>query len=602
MEKIKNRSEVAREETWDLTALFSDETAFEQALEEAKAETDRLVERYQGKIQDGKTVNQALEAFGRLEETAGKIAHYAMLDMEVDVSNPEGTARYLKTVNELAGMDAKTAFLKTELADLEQSVLQEAKDLSPDYRRYLDRLIRKKKHMLSAETESVLAAFSPILKSPYQTYSDIKFGDIHFADFEYEGKTREMTYNSFENRLEQETNTGLRREAFDRFHQELDRHKHATASAYNTQLQREKIESGIRGYDSVFDMLLDLQEVPRDLYDRQIDLIMEKLAPAMRRYAKLLGKIHGLDRVTTADLKIEVDPDYSPHVSFEETEAYITEGLSVLGRDYRAIMTEAFANRWIDYAENRGKRTGAFCASPYGSHSYILTSFNAKMDEVMTLAHELGHAGHFELAGRRQNIYNYDCSMYFVEAPSTTNEIIMANYLLKQAGEDKRRRRWILSQMVSKTYYHNFVTHLLEAAYQREVYRLVDRGESVNADILSGIYKEVLEDFWGEEVEVLEGSYLTWMRQPHYYDGLYSYTYSAGLTIGTQMAKRILEEGDQVAEDWIRVLEAGGSKDSVELAAMAGVDITTDGPLLDTIDYISSLIDEIESLTEELAV
>ena len=221
------------------------------------------------------------------------------------------------------------------------------------------------------------------------------------------------------------------------------------------------------------------------------------------------------------------------------------------------------------------------------------------MSEVFTLAHELGHAGHFRLCNKNNSVFDTEISNYFVEAPSTMNELLMANHLLK-TKDDKRFRRWVLSSMIQNTYYHNFVTHLLEADYQREVYKIIDEGGSVQAEVLSEIKKDVLERFWGEDVKIVEGAELTWMRQPHYYMGLYSYTYSAGLTIATEVSKRILNEGQVAIDDWKEVLKEGTSKTPVELAKMAGVDISTDKPLLDTIDYIGSIIDEIIKLTEEI--
>lgn len=221
------------------------------------------------------------------------------------------------------------------------------------------------------------------------------------------------------------------------------------------------------------------------------------------------------------------------------------------------------------------------------------------MADVFTLAHELGHAGHFRSCNSTQSIFDTNVSPYFVESPSTMNELLMAHYLLK-TNPDKRFRRWVLSCMISNTYYHNFVTHLLEAAYQREVYKIIDAGGSVQAETLSRLMKETLHKFWGDDVELPDGAELTWMRQPHYYMGLYSYTYSAGLTIATQVCKRIETEGQTAVDDWKKVLAAGSTKTPVEIARMAGVDITTDAPLLDTIDTIGGIIDEICRLTEEL--
>ena len=351
----------------------------------------------------------------------------------------------------------------------------------------------------------------------------------------------------------------------------------------------------------MIDSLLFDQKVTREMYDRQIDVIMEKLAPHMRKYAKLLQKVHGLEKMTYADLKLSVDPEYDPKVTIEESKAYVEKGLSVMGEDYVEMIREAYRGRWVDFAQNQGKSTGGFCASPYGVHSYILLSWNNRMSDVFTLAHELGHAGHFKACNAEQSIFDTDVSCYFVEAPSTTNELLMAHYLLK-TSEDKRFRRWVLDCMIGKTYYHNFVTHLLEAAYQREVYRIVDAGGSVQVETLNRIMKETLEKFWGDTVELTEGAELTWMRQPHYYMGLYSYTYSAGLTIGTQICRRIEEEGQTAVEDWKQVLRAGSTATPVELAKMAGVDISTDAPLLDTIETIGGMIDEVCRLTEELEV
>jgi len=326
---------------------------------------------------------------------------------------------------------------------------------------------------------------------------------------------------------------------------------------------------------------------------------MEKLAPHMRKYAKLLQKVHKLDEMTFADLKLVVDPNYEPNISVEESKKYTKEALSVLGEDYLNVIERSYDERWIDFVQNKGKSTGAFCSSPYGSHPFILISWTDKMREVFVLAHELGHAGHFYLAQQNQNIFDTRPSTYFIEAPSTMNEMLMANYLMKTNNEP-RFKRWVLSSMISRTYYHNFVTHLLEASYQREVYKIIDEGGSVQASKLSTIKKDVLEKFWGDTVKINDGAELTWMRQPHYYMGLYPYTYSAGLTIATEVSKRIIKEGQPAIDDWREVLKAGGTKTPVELSKMAGVDIRTDKPLLDTIDHIGNIIDEIIELTEEL--
>ena len=214
---------------------------------------------------------------------------------------------------------------------------------------------------------------------------------------------------------------------------------------------------------------------------------------------------------------------------------------------------------------------------------------------MFTAVHELGHAGHFKAASENQSILDNEVSSYFVEAPSTINELLLAHSLLKRS-DDRRFKGWVLDNIINNTYYHNFVTHLLEAAYQREVYRIIDQGGSVQADTLKSIYKGVLEKFWGDDVVLTEGAELTWMRQPHYYMGLYSYTYSAGLTIATEVVKRIEREGEKAVEDWKSVLASGSTLTPLELAKKAGVDISTSAPLLDTIETIGGYITSLEEI------
>ena len=323
------------------------------------------------------------------------------------------------------------------------------------------------------------------------------------------------------------------------------------------------------------------------------------MAPHMRRYAKLLQKVHNIEKMTFADLKISLDPQYDPEVIIEESKEYVKGALSVLGKEYMDLIMKSYDERWVDYAQNIGKSTGGFCSNPYGKNAYILLSWTGMLSEIFTLVHELGHAGHFILAQQNNNILEEECSLYFIEAPSTANEMLLSNYLL-QKNDDARFKRWVLSSMISNTYFHNFVTHLLEAAYQREVYLAVDKGELMGASDYSNIKREILEKFWGDAVEINEGAELTWMRQPHYYMGLYPYTYSAGLTISTQISQRILKEGENAVNDWLKVLKSGGTKTAQELAQMAGVDISTDKPLLDTIDFIGNIITQLEELTEKL--
>ncbi len=593
------RSEVKIEETWNLQDLFKTEEDYIAAIAELETTVDTYVEKFKDNISDAPSVNEALEGYAAIFGKMVPIGTYTSLSSSTDQTDDTAQMRSSKYGSIAAKINSKLSFVDSELAVLPVEMLEEAMQQSADYKNYLEKLIREKSHQLHPEVEKTLAAFSSTFNGPYGLYNTTKMVDMSFDDFEANGEKYPLSYVSFEGDWESEADTTKRRAAFEAFSSKLKDYQHTTAKTYDMHLQIEKTTSDLRGYDTIFDYLLFHQEVDKSMYDRQIDLITTELAPHMRKYAKLLQKVHGLDKMTFADLKIPLDPTYEPKITVEESKKYIDDALAIMGDDYLNMVNRSYEERWIDFAQNKGKSTGAFCSSPYGNHPYILISWTGSMEDVFVLAHELGHAGHFYNAQREQNIFNARPSLYFIEAPSTMNEMFVANHLLKNS-DDPKFKRWVISSIVARTYYHNFVTHLLEAAYQRKVYERIDSGGSVNAGVLNNLKRGVLEEFWGDDVEITEGAELTWMRQPHYYMGLYPYTYSAGLTISTQVSKRVLEEGQPAVDEWLNVLKAGGTQSPADLAKMAGVDITTEQPLRETIAYIGDLIDQLVVLTEEI--
>lgn len=597
-EGLPLREEVPVKETWDLKDLFTSDQAFYQTLEQVVQMSLDFNHTYYQKLNNIETIEKALDEYERILIEIDRLYNYPELRLSVDTSNEEAqkvNAKLNTTSGKLAGL---LSFVDSEILELPDEIISELRSQTK-YPHFIKQLQDRKPYQLSADVEKVLATLTPTLRSPFELYGTTKSLDINFESFDYEGVTYPLDYATFENEYEDHPSPEFRRKSFRAFSDALRQYQHTTAATYNMQVQQEKIEADLRGYDSVIDYLLQDQEVTKDMFDRQIDVIMSDLAPVMQKYAKIIQRVHNLDKMRFEDLKISIDPNFEPEISIEESKKYIYGALKVLGDDYVKMLESAYDYRWIDFAQNKGKDTGAYCASPYITHSYVFISWTGKMAETFVLAHELGHAGHFTLAQNHQNLLESEASMYFVEAPSTMNEMLMANYLFNSSN-NPRFKRWVIGSILSRTYYHNMVTHLLEAAYQREVYSRVDNGESLTAPLLNEIMLNTYKAFFGDTVEMTDGVELTWMRQPHYYMGLYSYTYSAGLTIGTVVSQCIKKEGQPAVDRWLKTLQAGGSQYPIELAQIAGVDITTDAPLKETINYISNLVDELEVLTYQI--
>ncbi len=597
--KLNARKDVPVRETWDLSLIFAAEADFEAAVEKAKALADTLEKTYKNALTTPESIAECLALYEELEILLYQTTSYTSLAVSVDYTDTEAQKKDAKMTALAAEIGSRLSFIESEIADAPEELIRAAMDKTGRAKHYLAEILREKPHRLSAETEKVLAALSPVFNAPYDIYHMTKLADMKFGSFTVNDREYPLGYSLFEDEYEYEADTDVRRAAFRAFSDKLREYENTTAATYNTYLTQQRIMAHQRGFADMFEADLFTDHVTREMYDRQIDLITEKLAPAMRKYARLVGKMNKLDRVTFADLKLPLDAEFDPRVTIGESREYVRSALSVLGQDYADMVDEAYDKRWIDFARNVGKETGGFCSSPYGCNSYILLSWNNRMADVFTIAHELGHAGHFRLCNGAQSLFDTNVSGYLIEAPSTMNELLLAQDLLRK-NTDKRFRRWVLSSLIGHTYYHNFVTHLREAWYQREAMNIIEQGGAVNAETLSGIFRKNLETFWGDAVELTEGCELTWMRQPHYYMGLYSYTYSAGLTLATQAALNIAAEGESAVARWRAMLEAGSTRDPLGLAAIAGIDLSTPDALEHTIAYISGIIDEIAALTEEI--
>lgn len=593
MKERLSRSQVPEHLTWNLKDIFTNEAAWENEFKAVATDLPSLG-KYQGRLAEGPAiVLEVLREIESLTKRLYRVFSYAYLRQSADGTDPANQAAAGRAAAMAAQFQAATTFLRSELLNLPQGTLekyiQEEHGLV-DFARMLEKIVAEKPHILHPETERALASLGEVLNAPSTIYGRSKAADITFDSItDSQGKSHPMSFALYEEDYEGSISTILRRNAFKSFTQGLKAYQNTFGSTWGTEVQKNVVLAQLRGYKSATHMLLHSQEVSLEAYNTLHDVILKELAPHMRRYAKLRKQVLGLEKLYYCDIEAPLDPAFQPGTSREEAAETILGGVAVLGQEYTDIIRQGLENRWIDLADNIGKSTGAFCSTVPGVHPFILTTWTNNMRNVLTLAHELGHAGHGVLTERNQSLANSSYSMYFVEAPSTINELLVAEYI-KAKSNDSRMGCWLNMQLLM-TYHHNFVRHLIEGELQRRTYFLAEQGQPITASVLSRIQGEILEEFWAGEVEIDEGARLTWMRQPHYYMGLYPYSYSAGLTVATAVARAIKEEGQPAIDRWLKVLKAGGSKPPVELAKMAGVDMTKPDAIIKAVDYVGELVD-----------
>lgn len=590
------RAEVPVDTTWNLDDLFADDAAWEAELQ-AVDEAQQALAAYQGRLgTDAATLLACLNALDALQARLMRVMSFAHLRNAQDGTHPPHQAAMARVAALHARVEAGTSFVDSEVLALPEAELDRWRAAEPglaEFRVYFEELAETRAHRLGAETEQALAALGEVLNAPYMIYNRSKSGDVQFAPFTDDaGTVYANSINGFESGFETHADTSVRRNAWASFSAGLKAYNQTWAATFATEVKKNVAIARLRRHRSTEDYLLQAHQIPHAFYSQILDIIQAELAPHMQRYARLRRRVLGLDKLLYCDIKAPLDPAFNPPMRYEDACGLILDALAVMGPEYVDFTRRALTQRWVDRADNIGKSSGAFCASPHGVDPYILITWADTMRNVFTLAHELGHAGHFGLAMRHQRFVNMRPAMPFVEAPSIMNEMLLAQHILSRSTEPRLRRSVIMQ--VLGTYHHNFVTHLLEAELQRQVYALAEGGGAVTAAALNDRKGAILARFWGDTVEIDEGARMTWMRQPHYYMGLYPYTYSVGLVASTAMALQVQQHGQAAVRRWLEVLKAGGTRKPLELMQMAGLDMSTPQPIHDAVAYVGRLIDELE--------
>ncbi|HEP1502694.1 TPA: oligoendopeptidase F [Streptococcus pyogenes] len=596
--ELKKRSEFPENELWDLTALYKDRQDFLLAIEKALQDIDLFKRNYEGRLTSVDDFTQALIEIEHIYIQMSHIGTYAFMPQTTDFSD-ESFAQIAQAGDDfMTKASVALSFFDTALANADLDVL-DTLEKNPYFSAAIRMAKIQKEHLLSPDVEKALANLREVINAPYDIYTKMRAGDFDMDDFEVDGKTYKNSFVSYENFYQNHENAEIREKAFRSFSKGLRKHQNTAAAAYLAKVKSEKLLADMKGYASVFEYLLAEQEVDRSLFDRQIDLIMTEFGPVAQKFLKHVAQVNGLEKMTFADWKLDIDNDLNPEVSIDGAYDLVMKSLAPLGQEYTKEIERYQTERWVDFAANANKDSGGYAADPYKVHPYVLMSWTGRMSDVYTLIHEIGHSGQFIFSDNHQSYFNTHMSTYYVEAPSTFNELMLSDYLEHQF-DDPRQKRFALAHRLTDTYFHNFITHLLEAAFQRKVYTLIEEGGTFGADQLNAMMKEVLTDFWGDAVDIDDDAALTWMRQAHYYMGLYSYTYSAGLVMSTAGYLNLKNNPDG-AKEWLDFLKSGGSRTPFDTAMLIGADIATEKPLRDTIQFLSNTVDQIINYTEEMS-
>lgn len=597
IQRIPKRSEVPEEFKWALEDIYPTDEAWEKDLEKLKAIPEKVTS-YKGRLgESAEALYEFMQLSDEISVLCDSLGNYAQRRADEDTANPKYQGYMGQIMNAYVEINSAGSFETPELISIPEETINSFYEQKPElklYKRQLDRVRRKKEHILSEAEERIIALTGEMGQSPENIYSMFSDADLKFADaVDKDGKAHQVTHGSYIP-LVQSSDRVLRKSAFESMYAAYGSYKNTCAAILNGQIKAVQFYSKARRYNSSLEAALDGNEVPVEVYTNLIQAVHENMH-YMYDYVALRKKLLGVDELHFYDLYTPVVPDVDMKISFEEAKETVLKALAPMGEDYLAILKEGFENRWIDVYENEGKTSGAYSAGAR-VHPYVLLNHKDTLNCMFTLAHEMGHAIHSYLSNKNQPVVYSDYVIFVAEVASTCNEALLMQYLLKNT-EDKKEKAYLINYFLEQ-FRTTLYRQTMFAEFELKINEMCAAGESLTAEKCCEIYGELNKLYFGDGIVLDEDIKLEWARIPHFYYDYYVYQYATGYSAAIALSQRILKEGEPAVNDYLSFLKGGCSADPITLLKIAGVDMSTTKPVSDALEMFGELIKEMETLAE----
>ena len=597
--ELLKRSEVKEADTWNVKDMYATTEAWENELKVITEIVDKIAS-YEGSVAaTAENLLAVLEHLASAGEKIEKAFNYAERLFDEDQTNTTHQAMSAKVYSLYAAMGSKTAFVDPEIIAASDETLEAFYKELPAlelYRKQIAEIRRMKEHCLSAEMEKLLAMTAEMSQTPADTFSILNNADLVFPEIEDEnGEKVRITHGRYGQFL-QCADRRVRKDAFENLYQTYKQFLNTSASLYCGNVKQQVFHAKARKYASSLECAVDANNVSSSVYHNLIDTVNKNL-DKMHQYVSLRKKCLGVEELHMYDIYTPMIADVAKKISFEEAKETVLKALAPLGEDYVNKVKEGFENRWIDVYENQGKRSGAYSAGAYGCHPYVLLNYNGTLDDMFTLAHEMGHAMHSNYSNETQPYIYAGYKIFVAEVASTCNEILLMEYLLKNTT-DKKERAYLLNHYLD-SFKGTVYRQTQFAEYEMLTNKMYEDGESLTADNLSSVYLELNKKYYGSDIISDEQIAYEWARIPHFYYNFYVYQYATSYCAAFSVAHKILEEGAPAVERYKKFLSGGCSMAPVELLKIAGVNLETPAPIQDALNAFGEIIKEMETLVED---
>lgn len=593
------RTQIAIEDTWDLSTMFASDEVWEAEAESAPGKIGTVAS-FRGRFAEGQAViKEALDAMFSAQRSLQHLVVYAALRRDEDQTNAESIARYEKAVALSINAGQELSFVQPELVSLPAEDLRAAteSDVLVDYRFMLENLERQKAHVLSEEVEAVLAQMADVTRTPSDAFSALDNADIRFGTVKDEDG-HELTLTKGRYAILQESrDREVRRTSAEVFMRPYLDHTYTLASLHGASVRSDVVGARLRGYESAQQQALFDDNIPVSVYSNLIETVREKATPVVSRYLDLRRRALGLDALKRYDLRVPLAPEPKKKYAYRDAVEVVLNGLGALGDQYVTDLRKGFSERWVDVHETKGKRSGAYSWGAYGAPPVMLMNWNSTLSDVFTLAHEAGHAMHSYYSQAAQPIQYASYSIFLAEIASTVNEVLLSWHLLGQDEGKDAVQRFSLLNRFADTYFGTVITQTMFAEFEQQTHAAVEAGNALTPEVLSALFGE-LNVTYTPGVEVDESVSIGWGRIPHFYNAFYVYQYATGLSSAINLATAVRDEGDPARKRYLEMLAAGGSDYPMAVLKQAGVNLETPAPIDSGIAEFDRVISEMEQLAD----
>ena len=596
--EILKRADVKKENTWATEDLYATDALWEEDLKRLSEYGDKIAA-FEGKLMDSAdNLYNYFKLSDELDILTDNLFNYASRKSDEDTKNNFYQAMFGKAYSELVKVESRSAFFEPELLAADESVIEGFYKEKPElevYRIAINDVVRMKAHILSPEEERILALAGEISEAPGNINSmlnnaDMKYPSIKDAD----GNELRVTHGSFIPLLESK-DENVRRAAFESLYHTYADFKNTSASILSAQVKQLIFFAKSRHYNSTLEAALDGTNVPVSVYKNLIEAVHDNMH-YMHKYVRLRKKLMKKDELHMYDLYTSIVPTADAKIPFEEAKKTVLEAVKPLGEEYQSILKEGFYNRWIDIYENDGKISGSYSAGAL-VHPYVLLNYKETLDSQFTLAHEMGHALHSYYSNHTQPTCYRHYRIFVAEVASTCNEALLMEHLLAKTT-DKMERAYLINYFLEQ-FRTTLYRQTMFAEFEMKINEMVENGESLTADELCKLYRELNIEYYGEDIVVDHEIDMEWARIPHFYYNFYVFQYATGYSAAIALSRRILNEGESAVKDYLGFLKGGCSKDPVSLLRGAGVDMATKEPVNAALKLFGELIDELDELLAE---